>query len=71
MFEFGRFVSAIFLYKLYQYGYHKPETHIPAIFTLALGNYVIPCVCIPQRHRTIGALANVALLLSDLPLMSC
>jgi hypothetical protein len=23
--NFGRFVSAIFLYKLYQYGYHKPE----------------------------------------------
>ena len=33
MFEFGRFVSGIFLYKLYQYGYHKPESHIPAIFT--------------------------------------
>jgi hypothetical protein len=23
----GSFVSAIFLYKLYQYGYHKPEAH--------------------------------------------
>jgi hypothetical protein len=25
--DFGRFVSAMFLYKLYQYGLHKPEVH--------------------------------------------
>ncbi|KAN0109112.1 hypothetical protein V8E52_009634 [Russula decolorans] len=43
------FVSAIFLYKLYQYGYHKPEAHgnssngiTPAIFTITLGNFVVP-----------------------------
>ena len=41
--NFDRFVSAIFLYKLYQYGYHKQHNDItPAIFTIALGNYLIP-----------------------------
>jgi hypothetical protein len=53
-------VSAIFLYKLYQYGYHKSEDGItPAIFAIALGNYVIPCV--PSLVAGLSELADILL----------